>query len=198
MRLGAHGVVGELDAQVRPQDGQVEQIGAEARPRPLVRLRSSVGGDLAAARQISARRPSSFRAASGARRPGGVEEADAIGEAVELDGHLRPPVPFPRGDQPVPRSPRPGQEPIESGAAVEQDEPVIEAPCGLAMVAGREVDPTLLELAHRVGKATIGREPSDGPRRDEAQQGRHDRPGLRQGDGMVPVPLDPAFHRAAV
>ena len=193
----AHGLVGELDAQVRPQDGQVEQIGAEARPRLLVRL-------FASWRSIWLRAPDLREAilelpgGGRRRRAGRVEEADAIGEAVELDGQLRPPVPFPRGDQPVPHLPGPGQEPIEAGAGIEQDEPVIEALGGLAMVARREVDPTLLELAHRIGEAAIGREPGDGPRRDEAQQGRHDRPGLRQGDGMVPVPLDPTLHQAAI
>ena len=149
---------------------------ARRRARRLVRLVRQPPVDLLARapdlRQALLELPRGVRR----RRAGRVEEADAIGEAVELDGHLRPPVPLLRGDQPVPHLPGPGQEPIEAGAGVEQDEPVIEAPGGLAMVARREVEPALLELAHRVGEAAIGREPGDEPRRGEAQQGRHDRP----------------------
>ena len=153
------------------------------------RARASSSPSFASCRSICSRARQNLRQAilelpggGRRRRAGRVEEADAIGEAVELDGQLGPPVPVSRVDQPGPHLPGPGQEPIEPGAGIEQDEPVIEALAGLAMVARREVDPTLIELAHRIVEAAIGREPGDETRGDEAQQGRHDRPGLRQGE----------------
>ena len=109
MRLGALGLLGQLDAQVGPQYGQVEQIRAERAPRLLVPLVGQLPVDLAASppefRQAILELPGGGRR----RRSGRVEEADAIGEAVELDGQIGPPVPVSRFDQPGPHLPGPGQ-----------------------------------------------------------------------------------------